>query len=87
MTTTSPYPPRKPMVACPHCGSQNEPDRSSCRNCQKPMSFVYGSPEYLAAREAAIARIVAEAPPLSASQIVTLRRIFANTSSATRRAA
>ena len=87
ITADAPNPPKPPMVACPHCGSQNEPDRSSCRNCQKPMSIAYGSPEYLAAREAAIARIVAEAPPLSASQIVTLRRIFANTSSATRRAA
>lgn len=26
------------MVACPHCGSLNEADRASCRNCQKPMS-------------------------------------------------
>ncbi|MGR6922665.1 hypothetical protein ACU635_51140 [[Actinomadura] parvosata] len=42
------------------------------------MSFAYGSPEYLAARQAAIERIVAEAPPLSAEQIVELRRIFAS---------
>lgn len=63
------------MVACPHCNSMNEPDRSACRNCQKPMS----------ARAAAIARIVAQAPPLTSDQIVKLRRIFAGTAPARRK--
>lgn len=87
ITADFPNPPKPPMVACPHCNSMNEPDRSACRNCQKPMSLVYGSPEYLAARKAAIARIVAAAPPPTSEQIVKLRRIFAGTSPARRRAA
>lgn len=75
----NPMPPQQPMVSCGNCGSMNEPSRTSCRNCSKPMSFVFGSPEYLAARKAAIARIVAAAPPPTAEQIVKLRRIFAST--------
>lgn len=31
-------PPKPPMVSCPNCGSNNEADRASCRNCHKPMS-------------------------------------------------
>lgn len=31
-------PPKPPMVACPHCGSRNEPDRKTCRNCLQEMS-------------------------------------------------
>lgn len=31
-------PPKQPMAACPNCKSMNEADRSSCRNCQTPMS-------------------------------------------------
>lgn len=43
----SPYPPKPPMVACPHCGSMNEDDgRKNCRNCHKPMTGRSGSPVY-----------------------------------------
>lgn len=38
MKADLPNPPKPPMVACPHCGAMNEPDRQSCRNCQKSMS-------------------------------------------------
>jgi predicted amidophosphoribosyltransferase len=49
----SPNPPKPPMAACPNCGSSNEPDRRTCRNCQKPMSHGSGSvitlpPEWVA---------------------------------------
>lgn len=37
-------------------------------------------PEYLKRREEDIRQVVAEAPPLTADQIVMLRRIFANPS-------
>lgn len=90
----NPQPPVPPMWTCSNCSSSNEGWRGRCRNCNTPKGLLarsssapYGSPEYLAARDEAIARIVAEAPPPSAAQIVTLRRIFANAASARREAA
>lgn len=80
MKADLPNPPKPPMVACPHCGSQNEPDRKSCRNCQKPMSSAEQE------RREAIARVVAAAPPPTAQQIAALRRIFSNAPSRQRAA-
>lgn len=37
MTCDQPNPPRPPMVACSNCQASNEPSRTTCRNCQKPL--------------------------------------------------
>lgn len=38
MNNLTPYPPQQPMKQCGGCQSMNEPYRTTCRNCQQPLS-------------------------------------------------
>lgn len=86
MTHRSPYPPQQPMVACPNCGSKNEPSRTSCRNCHKPMSGCLAQGRGLTANR--ICRTPADAftagwedgaddPPLTSEQRTRLAALLA----------
>ncbi|MEU4577457.1 zinc finger protein [Nonomuraea sp. NPDC023979] len=72
-----PQPPARPMWTCDECGTRNEAWRRICRNCQTAAGIDQCDPE----RIAAVAAIVAAAPPLTAEQIVKIRRIFGGTTS------